>query len=95
MNYIEPIKDQLDEQLHNQCVAFMLMGTKRETPRYMNFGGFNNNSKVLIIQSTQTSNIFFHVQTDYDFIEVDKFWPQFKEYRTQFLIDNYPTIDPY
>jgi hypothetical protein len=95
MNYIKPIKDQLDEQMHNQCVAFMLIGTQRETPRYMNFGEFDNDTKVLTIKSTQTSKIFFDIETDFDFIEVDKFWAQFKDYRTEFLIENYPTINPY
>jgi hypothetical protein len=95
MDYIKPIKNQLDEQMHNQCVAFMLIGTQRETPRYMNFGEFDNDTKVLTIQSTQTSKIFFDIETDFDFIEVDKFWVQFKEYRTEFLIENYPTINPY
>jgi hypothetical protein len=95
MDYIKPIKNQLDEQMHNQCVAFMLIGTQRETPRYMNFGGFDNDTKVLTIQSTQTSKIFFDIETDFDFIEVDKFWAQFKDYRTEFLIENYPTINPY
>jgi len=95
MDYIKPIKNQLDEQMHNQCVAFMLIGTQRETPRYMNFGEFDDDTKVLTIQSTQTSKVFFDIETDFDFIEVDKFWAQFKDYRTEFLIENYPTINPY
>ena len=95
IDYITPIKDKLDEQMHNQCVAFMLMGTPRETPRYMNFGGFCNDTKILTIESTQTARIFFDIQTDFDFIEVHNFWEQFKEYRTNFLIENYPTINPY
>jgi hypothetical protein len=95
MDYIKPIKNQLDEQMHNQCVAFMLIGTQRETPRYMNFGEFDDDTKVLTIQSTQTSKVFFDIETDFDFVEVDKFWEQFKEYRTEFLIENYPTINPY
>lgn len=95
MDYIKPIKDQLDEQMHNQCVAFMLMGTPREIPRYMNFGEFDDDTKVLTIESTQTSRIFFDIQTDFDFIEVHIFWEQFREYRTEFLIENYPTINPY
>ena len=95
IDYITPIKDKLNEELHNQCVAFMLMGTQRETPRYMNFGHFDNDTKVLRIESTQTSKIFFDIQTDFDFVEVHNFWAQFKEYRTEFLTENYPTIDPY
>lgn len=95
MNYIESIKEELDKCLHNKCVAFMVIGTPSETPRYMNFGDFDNETKTLTIQSTQTNRVSFDVQTDYDFIEVNKFWKQFRDYRTQFLLDNYPTINPY
>lgn len=95
MNYIEPIKNQLDEQMHKQCVAFMLIGTPRETPRYMNFGEFDDDTRVLTIESTQTSNVFFNVETSFDFVECHVFWEQFKEYRTKFLTDNYPTINAY
>lgn len=94
-DYITPIKDKLDEKMHDQCVAFMLIGTPRETPRYMNFKEFDDETKVLKIQSTQTSAVFFYIQTDFDFVDVNNFWAQFKEYRTEFLIENYPTIDPY
>lgn len=95
INYITPIRKQLDEQMHLQCGAFMLLGTPRETPRYLNFGEFDDDTRVLTIQSTQTSKIFFEVETDFDFIEVDVLWNQFKEYRTEFLVTNYPTINPY
>ena len=95
MNYIEQIKEQLDEQMDLQCVAFMLLGTPRETPRYLNFGGFDNDTRVLTIESTQVSHVFFNIETDFDYVEVHIFWEQFKEYRTKFLTDNYPTIKPY
>jgi hypothetical protein len=95
MNYIDEIKDQLDENMHKQCVVFTLIGTPSESPRWMNFGGFDNESKVLTIQSTQRSGIFFNVETDFDFVEVHEFWEEFKKYRTDFLTDNYPTISTY
>ena len=95
MDYIKPIKEQLDANMHDRCVMFMLIGTPRESPRWMNFGNHDLDTKVLRIQSTQTSRIFFEVETDYDYIEVDIFWPQFKQYRTEFLIEHYPTINPY
>ena len=95
MNYIEQIKKELDEQMHLQCCAFMIMGSQRETPRYLNFGAFDFDTKVLTIKSTQTSNIFFNIETGFDYVEVDKFWEQFREYRTEFLLTNYPTINPY
>jgi hypothetical protein len=73
----------------------MLIGTPQESPRWINFGGFDIDTKVLTIQSTQRRGIFFNVETEFDFIECDVFWPQFKQYRTEFLLDNYPTINPY
>ena len=95
MDYITPIKEQLDSKMHDQCIIFMLIGTPSESPRWMNFGGFDNDTRVLTIQSTQRSGIFFNVETDLDFVEVDVFWEQFKKYRTEFLLANYPTINPY
>ena len=97
MDYIEPIKKQLDSNMHDHCIMFMLIGTPAESPRWMNFGGFDNETKVLTIQSTQRSGIGFDIETDFEpfDIEVDVFWAQFKEYRTEFLLTNYPTINPY
>jgi hypothetical protein len=95
MDYITPIKKQLDSDMHNQCVMFMLAGFPSESPRWMNFGEFDNDTRVLTIESTQRSGIFFNVETNFDFIEVHEFWAQFKEYRTEFLLANYPTINPY
>ena len=93
MNYIEPIRKELEENLHKQCVAFMLIGTPRETPRYINFGKFYMDTKVLRMESTQTSNIFFEIETPFKRIGANEFWEQFKEFRTEFLQNNYPTIE--
>jgi len=95
MEYIAPIREQLDSNMHDHCVMFMLIGTPRESPRWMNFGEFDDETKVLTIQSTQKSGTFFNVETNFDFIECDVFWEQFKKYRTEFLLTNYPTINPY
>jgi hypothetical protein len=92
MEYIAPIRKQLDSNMHDHCVMFMLVGTPAESPRWMNFGGFDNDTRVLTIQSTQRSGIFFNIETDFDFVEVHEFWEQFKKYRTEFLLTNYPTI---
>jgi hypothetical protein len=92
MEYIAPIREQLDSNMHDHCVMFMLVGTPAESPRWMNFGGFDNDTRVLTIQSTQRSGIFFNIETDFDFVEVHEFWEQFKKYRTEFLLTNYPTI---
>ena len=63
---------------------FMLIGTPLETPRYYNFGGFDNKTGILTIKSTQKSCLFFEVKTDFDYFDIDGmlFWEQFKQYRT-------------
>jgi hypothetical protein len=91
MNYIKPIKDLLDEHMHEHCVMFMRIGVHHESPRYYNFNNFDRDTKELTIQSTQ-KKLGFKIPTDFDFVFADKFWPQFKAYRTEFLINNYPTI---
>lgn len=62
------------------------------TPRYLNYGEFDSKSQILTIASTQNININFKIKVDFNFVEVEIFWPQFKEYRTQYLIKNYPEI---
>ena len=96
MDYIEPIKSELESKMHEVCLEF-LSGKKQSlaTPRYYNFGEFDNDSKVLTIQSTQYHLWEFKVQTQFNFIDVTEFWEQFKKFRTEFLLENYPTINVY
>ena len=90
-NYIKPIEKKLNEKMHKICSIFCVIGTNFETPRYYNFGEYENGR--LRIQSTQNKNLFFDIKTDFKFINVADFWQQFKEYRTKFLLENYPTIN--
>jgi hypothetical protein len=92
-NYIQPIKTQLDEKMHLHCSVFITIGSPKETPRYYNFNSFDEETKILTIASSQTSRLFFEIQTNFEEIEVQDFWKQFKEYRTNFLKENYPTIE--
>lgn len=94
MNYIEPIKENLDYWMHKNCQLFMTIGTPSETPRYFNFGDFDKDTKELTIKSTQR-NLGFKIPTNFNRVVVDDFWRQFKAYRTEFLKENYPTINPY
>lgn len=96
IDYITPIKKQLDEKMSELCFFYMTIGTPRETPRYYNFREFNTDTKILTIGSTQKQSLFFTVDlsgTDIDFIFAGDFWQQFKKYRTKFLQDNFKTID--
>lgn len=95
MDYITPIKSELDKNMHIHCGVFCTIGTPNETPRYYNFGGFDIETKVLTIASSQSSRLFFRVQTAFDYVDCTEFWQQFKEYRTKFLQENYPTISIY
>lgn len=93
MDYITPIKKELTENLHKVCNIYMLIGMPHETPRYFNFQELENNT--LTIGSTQKRGLNFKIKTNFNFIEVNEFWQQFKEFRTEFLLTNYPTINAY
>lgn len=95
MDYITPIKEDLDNAMHFVCSLFVTIGTPAETPRYFNFKKFDEDTKKLTIGSTQREKLFFKVQTDFNYVHVDDFWPQFRVYRTAFLKENYPTINPF
>ena len=98
-NYITPIQNQLDEAMHLHCIDFLENGTSEyTTPRYYNVKNYDYKSKVITIQSTQTSRLFFKLDAsilEIGYFDASDFWTQFKEYRTAFLLDNYPTISVY
>lgn len=94
MDYITPIKEELDNAMHTMCTLFMTVGFPAESPRWFNFREFDDDTKVLGIGSTQRQKLGFTIQTEFNHVPCDEFWPQFRAYRTQFLKDNYPTIDP-
>ena len=93
-NYIEPIRENLDYWMHKNCQTFMVIGTPIESPRWFNFGGFDENTKELTIRSTQ-KELGFKIPTNFSYIDSNAFWGQFKKYRTNFLANHYPTIDRY
>tara|TARA_R100000541_G_scaffold56759_2_gene66379 strand:+ start:853 stop:1155 length:303 start_codon:yes stop_codon:yes gene_type:complete len=100
MDYITPIKKELEIKMHEVCRMFMLIGSPHETPRYYNFGGFVDGENIIKIKSTQNSNLFFTIKMNELLIEdlrfeITEFWQQFKEFRTDFLLTNYPTINAY
>ena len=92
MDYINPIRETLEQSMHELCNAFMLIGFPHETPRYFNFKSFDNETGKLQVGSTQSSKLFFEVDTPFKYVYVNDFWEQFKEFRTSFLKQNYPTI---
>ena len=96
MNYIKPIQKELENELHKFCQSFILIGRPHETPRYFNLKFYDCIDKTLKIGSTQTNNLFFVINIENkleEYIDTNEFWQQFKEFRTNFLLENYPTID--
>lgn len=95
-DYITPIKEQLDEKMTEVSLLYMTIGTPRETPRYYNIREVDYESQTLTIGSTQKNSLFFTIDlsdTGIGMIWFDKFWQQFREYRTNFLQENFKTID--
>ncbi len=96
MNYIKPIQKELENELHKFCQSFMLIGRPNETPKYLNIYEYDVFNHTLTIASTQKQSLNFTINLDNkieQYINFNEFWEQFKEFRTNFLLKNYPTID--
>tara|TARA_Y100001947_G_C10180875_1_gene236486 strand:- start:36 stop:353 length:318 start_codon:yes stop_codon:yes gene_type:complete len=102
-DFITPIREELEYEMHEYCSNFLKEHSECFpsclwlSPRYFNFGDFDYESKILRIQSTQydSPNMGFDIQTGFDEIMSEDFWPQFKRWRTRFLEKYYPRIRTY
>ncbi len=97
-DYITPIKIQLDKAMNIHCALFCTIGSDGESPRYYNFRNYDLKSEILTIGSTQARRLFFEIDCkglNFGYLESSDFWQQFKEYRTNFLKQNYSTISLY
>lgn len=95
-DYITPIKDELTQNMHQFANTYKLIGmSKSESPRWFNFRGFDHETKVLSVGSTQRQGLMFEVQTDFIEVVVNDFWEQFKAFRTEFLKEHHPTIETF
>ena len=72
------------------------------SPRWFNIGRKDNEWKKFRINSTQYRNLGFWVMAPTEEYwqeilhgEIIEFWSQLKEWRTEFLLNNYPTIVAY
>jgi hypothetical protein len=95
IDYITPIKEELDKSMHIVCGLFVTIGFPAESPRWFNFRSFDEDTKILTVGSTQRSALKFAIGVPFNHVSCDEFWPQFRAYRTAFLKENYPTIDVY
>jgi hypothetical protein len=81
---LEPIEKQLTSLLTEYCKNYD--GVKYyKHPKFLNFGGFDLETKVLTIQSTQISSIKFEIITPFNYVSSDKFWYLFKEFRNELI----------
>lgn len=98
IDYITPIREILEEKLHRQCVVFMAIGSPDESPRWINYREYDEESRILILGSTIVHRVWIKIQCPEGYPDIydnTEFWAQFKKFRTEFLLENYPTISPY
>ena len=99
MEILEKYKEQILEKFEQHCQVFKLIGSPEESPSYYNIGRFDKENYTQRFESTQNSKLFFDIEIeggDYrDFYHMDtnEAWQWFKQVRTNYLIDNHPTID--
>ena len=98
---LEKYKEEILKAFEKNCLMFKMIGSEGETPRYFNYGGYED--RVLTFASTQNSKLFFKILISVeDNREVERIlnhgneeiWEWFKRLRTNYLIDNHPTIEP-
>jgi hypothetical protein len=94
-DYITPHKKEFEDNLHIFCKRFMTFDAtererlyRRQSPRW-----FNLHHRTFDLDRDENEAIFYlsRILNDFD----DEFWQQFKKFRTEFLIINYPNINPY
>ncbi len=97
---LETYYQQALELLEVYCNTFKMIGTQNETPRYSQlFLEKNDNGYVLKLKST-VSRVYYNVCNIEDddelfYLFTDNSWATWKQIRTQYLIDNHPTINAY
>jgi hypothetical protein len=98
-DYITPIKHLLDEKMHEHCKSYIMFNKDKSfSPRWYNIGMQTWDMEgALVIKSTQIgAGISIKLPDDYpEFLHGETVWDQFKKYRTEFLLENYPTINTY
>jgi hypothetical protein len=107
MKPLETAENKLLDQLDIWCITFMIMGTQSETPRYSqimpldSFSSSYDDDFKLILKSTVAViryDVNFTDEENKALIEMyreSKLWDWWKSIRTQYLVDNYPTIKHY
>lgn len=100
---LEANKEAILNQLNEVSNMFKLVGFPEETPRYFNFEKFDEETNKIYFCSSQRSKLKFWVTlnpetmgehfADRLSVSSSDVWKWFKQVRTNFLIDNHPTID--
>jgi len=109
LNTLEANKETILKGFNNVCNTFKVIGSDgtrggvNETPRYFNFNEYDEATNRIYFASSQNTDLFFWVELDPETfgknfknlinISGGEVWEWFKKVRTNFLIDNHPTIE--
>ncbi len=100
---------QIDKGLSKIAESFLLLEKRSDkytyigycSPRWINIRDTyeHEGTFFVFLRSTQT-NIGFHIEVDEVFMlnvkgNCSDYWAHFREYRTKFLQENFPTIETY
>lgn len=89
--------EKITKALENWCIAYKIIGTPPETPRYSQL---MKREGVFTLHSTQ-KELFYNLElteSENNFLasfEYSDLWEQYKQFRTTYLTTNHPTINAY
>lgn len=99
VDYISPIEKELREGIIKVAERYLEDEGQNTalSPRWLNYHFKEDEEEgILFIRSTQCGIGFSVVLPEgYPRVEVNTFWNQFKEFRTDLLVKEYPMINPY
>lgn len=90
----EQVKSKLLDALDIWCQDFMILGTPSETPRYSQVIDKTLKSTIMDIYYTIDFSLEEMLWID-EMQEDERLWSWWKQVRTDHLVNNYKTINPY
>jgi hypothetical protein len=98
---MEIIKEKIQSALEKWCVAYKVIGVGFESPRWSQILSKESDEYRYTLQST-VSHIWYEIGLTAEEEKVidnmqdkQELWNWYKKLRTEYLINNHPTINPY
>ena len=99
---LEVHREALEKELHTHCKLFCTIGFPQKSPRWINIHDVEEREfegakqYFMVFMSTQT-HLGFEINISERFYKTSRYkqaelWEAFKQFRTTFLVANYPTI---